>query len=109
MTDFLKTQFVVYTVSWKSPTSGKVYPASLVYQTFEEALDYCCKTSRSKEILSMENDSEYFKEVIHIRFNDSDDEYYITPCIFTYHKDKPLIELKDIRNDKSAEYRKLGK
>ena len=108
MTDFLTTQFVVYTVCWKSPASGKVYPASLVYQTFEEALEYCCKTSCTKEILSIENDDECFKKVIHIRFNDSADEYYITPSLFTYHKDNPLIELKDIRDDKHLEYRKLG-
>lgn len=108
MTDFLKTQFVVYTVSWKSPASGKVYPTSVAYQTFEEALESCCRASNAKEIFSIENNDKCFKDVIQIRFNDSADEYYITPCLFTYHKDKPLIEFEDVRDENSDEYRKLG-
>lgn len=100
-------QFVIYSVVWKSPISKKIYPWSQAYQTFGEALDACCKTSHAKEILSINNNENCFKDVIHICFNDSDDEYYITPCLFTFHKELPIIENDDIWKKESVEYRKV--
>jgi len=98
-----KKQFYLYAVKRIDP-----YYESLngfLYQTFEEALQYCCKDARAHEVI--DTNSPFCTE-IYINFNDSDNKYVIYPLLFTYKEDKPLVTHLPSDDEKEIEMRKVN-
>ena len=98
-----KDQFYLYAVKRITP-----YYESLngsLYQTFEEALQYCCKDAQAHEVI--DTNSSFCTE-IYINFNDSDKKYVIYPLLFTYKEDKPLVTRLPSDDEKEIEIRKVN-
>ena len=97
-------QLYLYAVKRISPYYENM--RRFLYQTFEEALQYCCKDAQAHEIIDTNN---RFCTEINISFNDSNMKYVIYPLLFTYNKKKPLvIHLPDIDDNKEIEMRKVN-